>query len=569
MNHTLDAFKNQQAHAIKLLGKLQHFLDQGKEAGVTIDPALISKLQHAMSSLSGEKLKVALIGGFSEGKTSIAAAWMERFDKSSMKISHQESSNEVKVYEVGEDFVLIDTPGLFGFGFNEQKNADTDAIEKYKDITKKYVSEAHLVLYVMNSTNPIKESHRDDLNWLFRTLDLLPRTVFVLSRFDEVADVEDEHDYQDNLKIKRANVTARLKELIGLTEAEATGLSIVAVAANPFDRGMEHWLANAEQFKSLSHISTLQTATSDKIKQNGGSTSLVNEMRASVIRDVLSNQLPVAIENDQKVALEVKKLEELNGRLTTQLGAIGREIDDARNNLLAFAVRYFSDLIQQAKGCSMETFGDFIEREIGADGIIVATRLQSEFGRQTQSINFEVQKMQVGFNNEVNHFNTTIKALGKQGVDHVLKGGLINNNTVLAARDGVSSIAKTMGMDIGKYLKFKPWGATNLAGGLNGALAFLGVALELWDSWDKYQRQDKFKKAIVEMVTNFEKQRQDFIDLVKSDHFKENFFPDYLLLIKRRQELEEDLGESHKRHQRFKAWRQEAEIIDVEFREKN
>src|SRR3546814_14798706 len=76
------------------------------------------------------------------------------------------------------------------FGFKEQVNAETNAIEKYKDITKKYVSEAHLVLYVMNSTNPIKESHQDDLVWLFRTLDLLPRTVFVLSRFVEVAAVE-------------------------------------------------------------------------------------------------------------------------------------------------------------------------------------------------------------------------------------------------------------------------------------------------------------------------------------------------------------------------------------------
>lgn len=216
MEHTLDTFKAQQARALELLSKLQHFLSQGAAAGVSIDPSLSNKLQSAIDSMSGEKLKVALIGGFSEGKTSIAAAWMERLDKSSMKISHQESSNEVKVYEVGEDFVLIDTPGLFGF--KEQENVETHAIEKYKDITKKYVSEAHLVLYVMNPTNPIKESHQDDLIWLFRTLDLLPRTIFVLSRFDEVADVEDEQDYQANLQIKRENVNGRLRELIELTE---------------------------------------------------------------------------------------------------------------------------------------------------------------------------------------------------------------------------------------------------------------------------------------------------------------------------------------------------------------
>ncbi|MGM3215655.1 LeoA/HP0731 family dynamin-like GTPase [Pseudomonas sp. PhalM4] len=564
MENTLKTFKAQQTSALTLLDRLQGFLAQGAQAGIPIDPALISKLQNVINSMSGEKLKVALIGGFSEGKTSIAAAWMEKLDRSSMKISHQESSNEVKVYEVGEDFVLIDTPGLFGF--KQQENAETHTIEKYKDITKKYVSESHLVLYVMNSTNPIKESHKDDLTWLFRTLDLLPRTVFVLSRFDEVADVEDEQDYQSNLQVKRKNVAGRLREQIGLTDQEEAELSIVAVAANPFDMGVEHWLANLEQFKELSHIATLQTATTGKIQQNGGSAALANEMRASVIRDVLNNQLPVAIENDEKVAQEVGRLEELNTRLVNQLAVTGQQIEEARISLRNFATRYFSDLILQAKGSSLETFGDFFEREIGAEGIIVSTRLQNEFSRQTQSITLEVEKMQVGFDSEVNHFNTTVKALGKQGINHVLKGNLISNTTVLAARDGITTIAKTVGMDIGKYLKFKPWGAVKFAKGANGALAFVGVALEAWDSWEQYKREEAFKKSVANIVSNFEQQRQDFLDLVNSESFKEKFFPDYLQLNSRRQELQANVDESRVRQQRFLAWRNEAEAIDAEFK---
>ncbi|MFF7863310.1 MULTISPECIES: LeoA/HP0731 family dynamin-like GTPase [unclassified Pseudomonas] len=564
MENTLKTFKAQQTSALTLLDRLQGFLAQGAQAGIPIDPALISKLQNVINSMSGEKLKVALIGGFSEGKTSIAAAWMEKLDRSSMKISHQESSNEVKVYEVGEDFVLIDTPGLFGF--KQQENAETHTVEKYKDITKKYVSESHLVLYVMNSTNPIKESHKDDLTWLFRTLDLLPRTVFVLSRFDEVADVEDEQDYQSNLQVKRNNVAGRLREQIGLTDQEAAELSIVAVAANPFDMGVEHWLANLEQFKELSHIATLQTATTGKIQQNGGSAALANEMRASVIRDVLNNQLPVAIENDEKVAQEVGRLDELNTRLVNQLAVTGQQIEEARISLRNFATRYFSDLILQAKGSSLETFGDFFEREVGAEGIIVSTRLQNEFSRQTQSITLEVEKMQVGFDSEVNHFNTTVKALGKQGINHVLKGNLISNTTVLAARDGITTIAKTVGMDIGKYLKFKPWGAVKFAKGANGALAFVGVALEAWDSWEQYKREEAFKKSVADIVSNFEQQRQDFLDLVNSESFKEKFFPDYLQLNSRRQELQANVDESRVRQQRFLAWRNEAEAIDAEFK---
>ncbi|APU32278.1 labile enterotoxin output A [Ectopseudomonas alcaliphila JAB1] len=565
MENTLNIFKNQQSVAVDLLARLLQFLQEGSQAGVAIDSALYGKLQNAIDNVSAQKLKVALIGGFSEGKTSIAAAWMERLDKSSMKISHQESSNEVKVYEVGEDFVLIDTPGLYGF--KEQENTDTHAIEKYKDITKKYVSEAHLVLYVMNPTNPIKESHEDDLVWLFRTLGLLPRTVFVLSRFDEVADVEDEQDYQSNLDVKRRNVSGRLSELVGLTEQEIAELSIVAVAANPFDLGVEHWLANIEQFKALSHIATLQTATLEKIRKNGGNTALANEMRASVIRDVLGKQLPVAIENDKTVSHEVARLSELNTHVKSQLSSTERQIEDVRINLRDFATRYFSDLILQAKGCSLETFTDFFEREVGAEGIMLATRLQNEFSRQTQSITLEVEKMQLGFDTEVNHFNTTIKALGKDGINHLLKGNLINNTTVLAARDGLVTAAKTVGMDIGKYLKFKPWGAVNFAKGANGALAVIGVAIEAWDSWEQHKRETEFRKAIAEMVENFEKQRKELLELINNEQFKERFFGNYLVLKEKAQELESNLQDSLLRQQRFQAWRATAEAIDAQFHE--
>lgn len=565
MNTTISTFKSQQDQSLELLGKLLDFLDQGENAGIAIDPTLSSKLRTAIDNVSGEKLKVALIGGFSEGKTAIAAAWMEKLDKSSMKISHQESSNEVKVYEVGEDFVLIDTPGLFGF--KEQENAETYAIEKYKDITKKYVSEAHLVLYVMNPTNPVKESHKEDLTWLFRTLDLLPRAVFVLSRFDEVADVEDEQDYQANLKVKRDNVTGRLRELIGLSDLEAAELSIVGVAANPFDLGVEHWLANIKQFKALSHVAGLQTATTNKIRQGGGSSVLVNEMRASVIRDVLDKQLPIAIEGDQKVSQEVTKLNDLFVRSRDQLHATSREIEDVRISLREFAMRYFSDLILQAKGCSLETFSDFFEREIGAEGIVLASRLQNEFSRQTQSITLDVGKMQLGFDTEVNHFNTTLKALGKQGVTHLLKGNLVNNTTVLAARDGIATAAKTVGMDLGKFLKFKPWGAVKFAKGANGALAFIGVGIELWDSWEQHKREEAFREAVVEMVSSFEKQRKELVDLINAEQFKEQFFGNYLELKSNVLSLEVSLNDSRERQKRFQTWRGAAESIDAEFRE--
>ncbi|MFT6905590.1 MAG: putative GTPase, partial [Oleiphilaceae bacterium] len=153
MNKTVNEFNESKAKACMLLNKLGEFLALGQEAGAGIDDNLIQKLHHAMTTIESGKLKIALIGGFSEGKTSIAAAWMEKLDVDTMHISHLESSDTVKTYQL-DDCELIDTPGLFGF--KEKLNATSTQIEKFKDITKQYVSEAHLVLYVMNSTNPIK-----------------------------------------------------------------------------------------------------------------------------------------------------------------------------------------------------------------------------------------------------------------------------------------------------------------------------------------------------------------------------------------------------------------------------
>jgi GTP-binding protein EngB required for normal cell division len=563
MDLTLEQFQNQHASARTLLDKLQRFLEQGARLGVPIDPTLVDKLKHVSEHLATDKLKIALIGGFSEGKTSIAAAWMERLDKSSMHISQQESSNEVKVYEIGDEFVLIDTPGLFGF--KEQYNADSHALEKYKDITRKYVSEAHLVLYVMNSTNPIKESHKADLNWLFRTLNLLPRTVFVLSRFDEVADVEDENSYQENLQIKRSNVQVRLLEAIDANKRELANLSVVAVAANPFDMGTEYWLERLDQFKALSHIGSLQQATAAKIKSSGGPAAIVEQARKSVILDVLHKELPVAVENDQQLSDEVARLKDVQSTLRHQLEGAKGQISSVRINLRDFIVRYFSGLNMRTEGLTLETFGEFYQREIGAEGVIIAARLQSEFERQLNGVSQELSRMRLSFDSEIGHFNSAVLKLGKQGVNYVVKGNFINNTNILTARDGLVSVAKTLGMDLGKMLKFKPWGAVNLAKNLNGVLSVAGLALEAWDSYERMKQQDALVAAKAEMIKNFDEQRKGLLQLIDSDNFIESFFPEYASLQTDADSVSKTIVEQEGLRQQFKEWRSTGEIIEAEF----
>ncbi len=307
MNETLEQFKRNQKRNQEILKKLLDFVHTGEEYGINIEESLKDKIRNAMENVGDQKLKVALVGGFSEGKTSIAAAWIDRLDKS-MKIAHQESSDAVKIYDIDNEMELVDTPGLFGF---KAKEHDNGKIECYKDITKKYISEAHLILYALNPSNPIKESHKDDLNWLFRTLNLLSRTIFVISRFDEEADIEDEEDYNKRFKIKKENIQSRLNELIFLSEEEKESLIIVAVAANPFDLGVEHWLKHKEEFQKLSHIKALQDATQKKIKENGGKLTIIEEAKKSVIQDVIHRQMPLAKQAQQEIKREMEYLNKM------------------------------------------------------------------------------------------------------------------------------------------------------------------------------------------------------------------------------------------------------------------
>ena len=89
MTNTVVEFKHQQEKTRQALKKLADFIDKGRNFGLNPDAALMEKLTVALKTSEEKILKVALIGGFSEGKTSIASAWLERLDKS-MNISQQE-----------------------------------------------------------------------------------------------------------------------------------------------------------------------------------------------------------------------------------------------------------------------------------------------------------------------------------------------------------------------------------------------------------------------------------------------------------------------------------------------
>ncbi|MFP6125798.1 LeoA/HP0731 family dynamin-like GTPase [Helicobacter pylori] len=565
-NETLEQFKRNQKRNQEILKKLLDFVHTGEEYGIKVEESLKNKIHNAIKNVAGQKLKVALVGGFSEGKTSIAAAWIDRLDKS-MKIDHQESSDEVKIYDIDNEMELVDTPGLYGF---KEKITDSGKIERYKDITKKYISEAHLILYALNPSNPIKESHKDDLNWLFRTLNLLSRTIFVISRFDEEADIEDEEDYNKRFEIKKENIQNRLNDLISLSEKEKEGLIIVAVAANPYDLGVEHWLKHKEEFQKLSHIKTLQDATQKKIEENGGKLTIIEETKKSVIQDVVYRQMPPAKQALQDINREMEYLNKTLEKRRKDIQDLNKEISQARIHLREFIIRYFSDLIRQVSGTSLETFNDFVIREIGDKGINIETKVQNAFERQTQGIVNEIARIGTTFNADMGLFEKHAGTLGKIGINFLNQSGLINATNIKLARDEIVAVAKFTGIDLA--FKFKPWGAVNLAGSINKGLPLIGLAFEVWDSYNKYQKQQEFEKTKEEMKSHFDGQKQEILALINDEtRFKQTCFPEIFELERSFQELEESIKKTQEFSEGLEKWIQTGEdfikgedIIDVE-----
>lgn len=567
MTSAIRSFEQQKEQALSILSSLSDFVMEGRDLGIQLHPELVEKVRKSVDSASDQKLKVALIGGFSEGKTSIAAAWLEELDRKSMNISQQESSSEVAIYNFKDQLQIIDTPGLFGF--KEKTNASTEQIEKYKDITKRYVSEAHLVLYVMNSTNPIKESHAEDLKWLFRTLNLLPRTVFVLSRFDEVADMSDQAEFREKYLIKKTSVLRRLTDVLELTSEEQSDAAIVAVSANPFDMGVEHWLRNLDDFRKLSRIGELQTATQKKLESNGGLLALANETKKTIISDVITKQLPAAKEAYALLADEARRVTEIKQNQAIELQIIQGDICKSQVRLRGRLLRYFEDLKLQTKNVGMNTFNEFIHREIGDEGCLVQQRIQEIFSDEIGSISRDLSRIQINVNNEIAHYNDVVSTLGKKGVSFFSKPGVITNNSILTVRDSVNAATKMVGLDISKYLKFKPWGATKLASGLGSALAVAGIALEVWDSYREQERQAKFAEAISTMVTNLQEQSMEVTRLVDAPNFSDEFFPAFASLKQQLTAIDAEMSLLQERQMRFKKWYDNGTVIDAEFREIN
>ncbi|GHS24214.1 hypothetical protein VN1154_05390 [Helicobacter pylori] len=314
----------------------------------------------------------------------------------------------------------------------------------------------------------------------------------------------------------------------------------------------------------------MQDATQKKIKENGGKLTIIEEAKKSVIQDVVYRQMPLAKKEQQNLKRELEYLSKAMEKRRKELQNLKGEISQARINLKEFITRYFSDLSRQVAGTSLETFNDFVIREIGDEGINIDTRVQNAFEREMQGILNEIAKIETSFNDDMSSFEKHAGTFGKIGINFLNQSGFINATNIKLARDTIAAVGKFVGVDLA--FKFKPWGAVKLAGNLNKALPLIGIAFEAWDSYNKYQKEQKLEEAKKEMVSHFDNQKKEILDLINDEtRFKQTCFPSVFELEKCIQACEENVKKTQECAQGLEKWIQAGEdfikgedIIDVE-----
>ena len=118
-----------------------------------------------------------------------------------------------------------------------------------------------------------------------------------------------------------------------------------------------------------------------------------------------------------------------------------------------------------------------------------------------------------------------------------------------------------LGTDLGGLLKFKPWGATNLANHLTGALQVVGILIEVLDSYKKAEAEEKFRNAVKGMNDDFDKTQQELLSMLQGDDFLERSFPEYTALKEKVENGEMRIKEIEARKADIEQWVEECKKI--------
>ena len=506
----------------KKMQELDIILQEGEKLGLNLQE-VYKKVAHVQETISDEKIKIVLLSSFSDGKTTIIAALNEQIEDN-MKIDSDESSDEIIVYHpqgLAKDFEIMDTPGLFG---SKEKEVEGEAI-RFSEITERFISEAHIILYVCDAVTPLKESHASFIEKVMRQYNKLPSTIFVINKMDEAGyDLLDEKDFQRGVAIKTENLVKRLKDTIDLTDAEAEELNIVCIAADPKGKGLTKWFERLEDYKKRSHIDDLR-ACIDRIIDSCDKELLHKSVELATmtdIADMLSQNITAV---SQSIGETIKERTIVINDSKSELALLKSDLNNARKLMSDRLNELKNGIFAELDAIAMEDLNSFIEQKIGVEENGISFYI---FNNEVNQIIRECSEgNNVALHEHAQLIDQKISSMKQFAIDGLksgtkfIKNIKISGETVKAVRDVVC-----------KSFKFKPWGAIKLASKVNKVMPAIGVIIDGAFAWYERKQDDKrrqefeknkktIKDAINKTIANI------FATFSDDEKYIQNYAPSY------------------------------------------
>lgn len=544
---------------IRQFEKLKQILFEGQKLGIDTTE-LIQKIENVIKALKDNVLRIVLMGSFSDGKTSAIAGLLGKLNEN-MKIDQDESSDELTFYhfEGTDNIEIIDTPGLFG---TKEKEIDGKSI-KYSDITKKYISEANIIIYVCDAVTPLKDSHVGIIRKVLRDFGKLKSTIFVLNKMDEAGfDTLDKIDYNRGTIIKTNALISRLKETIDLTEEEQRELNIVCISADPKGKGLEYWLSKMDSYKKRSHIDLLD-ATIKNIVESNDTDDFKNETNSAVISDIVS-------EVNEQVSTSLIPIEKSLIKVQDICAELEQDRSGLRLELMAAKARLLKELQNLEAQTNIDinesdkfSILNLIENKLGLvdgkiDYHILDSNIEQAISFCVESNNFAILNIEKPFEQKLSLQEIYIKDALKLVANNLRKVN-ITNIEVLAIRDSLGKHFMWA-----KNIKFKPHGAEKLAAKITkGAqLGTIGIGLVL-DLWAYLKERKEAKKLLEfknELKSNISNKFKKVYSVLNNDktYFKE-FAPSYNELCNTLDERNRELQKFQEQTQSLRQFNNEIE----------
>ena len=493
--------------------------------------AELEKLDKKLKDLTKEKLSIALVGAFSDGKTSVIAG-LAGDTLDGMQIAVDEATDEIHIYEPDEAKMpcrMVDTPGLFG-----TKEKDVAGRLKYfDDITRRYFDEAPVLLYVVESKNPIKDSHKELLRHVMRDLRKADRMIFVVNRMDDVADVTDDEAYAKQAEIKKNTVRTKLEEYIGLTMEESQKARIVCIAADPERRGMVFWKDHMDAYMQRSHIGELKAEIEELLAGHteGGLLDDASRETACVLLRENITAVGDLVENYEKSILPA--LYETNAQQKKEVERAKKTIERERNACYEDLDDYRNKLVGEIQGLTLDNAEVFVKMQIGQIG----EEYGHEFEYQLEKImerHFSVMQREMEFlstslekltRTQENFFADGLKK-GVKGLKYMPKGVMIEG-----VRKGIF-IGRDLLGKIGIVIKFKPWQVVKIARFAPAVQGILSVAMTVYDVLTIRQRNEQLAELKEELHNAVEDVIKETRESIRGEKLYENYAPHILELEK-------------------------------------